>query len=241
VNAGIEYPALNETSSKGEISMTPPLTPVITVFERSPDRGRGLARDMRVRWALEEVAQPYEVRLVSFEAMKEPAHRALHPFGQIPTYEEGALVLFESGAIVFHIAERHAGLLPDDSNARARAITWIFAALNTVEPPILDLQTTRFLEGDKTWFEQRLPIVRDRIRDRLGELSDRLGNADWLDGAFSAGDLMMVAVLLRLKASGLLDEYPNLSAYVARGEARPAYKRAFDAQLALFTGKPPTG
>jgi len=221
--------------------MTPPLTPVITVFERSPDRGRGLARDMRVRWALEEVAQPYEVRLVSFEAMKEPAHRALHPFGQIPTYEEGALVLFESGAIVFHIAERHAGLLPDDSNARARAITWIFAALNTVEPPILDLQTTRFLEGDKTWFEQRLPIVQDRIRDRLGELSDRLGNADWLDGAFSAGDLMMVAVLLRLKASGLLDEYPNLSAYVARGEARPAYKRAFDAQLALFTGKPPTG
>jgi glutathione S-transferase len=241
VNAGIAYPALNETSSKGEISMTPPLTPVITVFERSPDRGRGLARDMRVRWALEEVAQPYEVRLVSFEAMKEPAHRALHPFGQIPTYEEGALVLFESGAIVFHIAERHAGLLPDDSNARARAITWIFAALNTVEPPILDLQTTRFLEGDKTWFEQRLPIVQDRIRDRLGELSDRLGNADWLDGAFSAGDLMMVAVLLRLKASGLLDEYPNLCAYVARGEARPAYKRAFDAQLALFTGKPPTG
>ena len=221
--------------------MTPPLPPVITVFERSPDRGRGLARDMRVRWALEEVGQPYEVRLVSFDAMKEPAHRALHPFGQIQTYEEGAFVLFESGAIVFHIAERHAGLLPDDSNARARAITWIFAALNTVEPPILDLQTTRFLEGDKTWFEQRLPIVRDRIRDRLGELSDRLGNADWLDGAFSAGDLMMVAVLLRLKASGLLDDYPNLSAYVARGAARPAYKRAFDAQLALFTGKPPIG
>jgi len=221
--------------------MTLPLTPVITAFERSPDRGRGLARDMRVRWALEEVAQPYEVRLVSFEAMKEPAHRALHPFGQIPTYEEGALVLFESGAIVFHIAERHAGLLPDDAHARARAIAWIFAALNTVEPPILDLQTTKFLEGDKTWYEQRLPIVKDRIRDRLGELSARLGSADWLDGAFSAGDLMMVAVLLRLKASGLLDEYPNLLAYVARGEARPAYKRAFDAQLAVFAGKPPTG
>jgi len=221
--------------------MPPPPPPVITVFERSPDRGRGLARDMRVRWALEEVGQPYEVRLVSFEAMKEPAHRALHPFGQIPTYEEGALALFESGAIVFHIAEHHAGLLPDDANARARAITWMFAALNTVEPPILDLQTTRFLEGDKTWYEQRLPIVEDRIRDRLGKLSDRLGNADWLDGAFSAGDLMMVAVLLRLKASGLLDEYPNLLAYVARGEARPAYKRAFDAQLAVFAGRPPTG
>jgi glutathione S-transferase len=217
------------------------VTPTITAFERSPDRGKGLARDMRVRWALEEVGQRYEVRLVSFGAMKEPAHRALHPFGQIPTYEEGDLVLFESGAIVFHIAERHAGLLPDDANARARAITWMFAALNTVEAPILDLQTARFLEADKTWFAQRLPMVEDRIRHRLGELSGRLGDADWLDGAFSAGDLMMVAVLLRLKASGMLDEYPNLSAYVARGESRPAYKRAFDAQLAVFKGKPPAG
>jgi glutathione S-transferase len=234
------YPTLDETSSKGEITMILPMTPTITAFERSPDRGKGLARDMRVRWALEEVGQPYEVRLVSFGAMKEPAHRALHPFGQIPTYEEGDLALFESGGIVFHIAERHAGLLPDDANARARAITWMFAALNTIEAPILDLQTTRFLEGDKTWFAQRLPMVEDRIRNRLGELSDRLGDADWLDGAFSAGDLMMVAVLLRLKPSGMLDEYPKLSAYVARGEARPAYKRAFEDQLAVFTGKPPT-
>ena len=217
------------------------MIPTITAFERSPDGGKGLARDMRVRWAFEEVGQPYEVRLVSFGALKELAHRALHPFGQIPTYEEGDLALFESGAIVFHIAERHAGLLPDDANARARAIAWMFAALNTVEPPILDLQTTRFLERDKTWFEQRLPVVEDRIRDRLGELSGRLGDADWLDGAFSAGDLMMVAVLLRLKTSGLLGEYPNLSAYVARGEARAAYKRAFDAQLAVFTGKASAG
>ncbi len=196
---------------------------------------------MRVRWALEEVGQPYGVRLVSFGAMKEPAHRALHPFGQIPTYEEGDLALFESGAIVFHIAERHAGLLPDDANARARAISWMFAALNTVEPPILDLQTTKFLEGDKAWHAQRLPIVEDRIRDRLRALSARLGGDDWLDGAFSAGDLLMVAVLLRMKASGMLEENPNLSAYVARGEARAAYKRAFEAQLAVFTGKPPTG
>ena len=217
------------------------MIPTITAFDRSPDRGSGLARDMRVRWALEDVGQPDEVRLVSFGAMKEPAHRALHPFGQIPTYEEGALSLFESGAIVFHIAERHTGLLPDDANARARAITWMFAALNTVEPPILDLATTKVLEGDKPWYEQRLPVVEDRVRDRLGELSHRLGDADWLDGGFSAGDLMMVAVLLRLKPSGMLDEYPNLSAYVARGEARPAYRRAFDAQLAVFTGKPPTG
>ena len=217
------------------------MTPTITAFERSPDRGRGLARDMRVRWALEEAGQPYEVRLVSFAAMKEPAHRALHPFAQIPTYEEGDLVLFESGAIVFHIAQRHAGLLPDDANARSRASAWMFAALSTVEPPILDLQTAKFLEGDKSWSEQRLPLVQERIRVRLSELSARLGEADWLDGAFSAGDLMMVAVLLRLKPSGMLDEFPRLFAYVARGEARPAYKRAFDAQLAVFTGKSPTG
>ncbi|MES2313126.1 MAG: glutathione S-transferase family protein [Pseudomonadota bacterium] len=217
------------------------MIPTITAFERSPDRGKGLARDMRVRWALEEAGQPYEVRLVSFSAMKEPAHRALHPFGQIPTYEEGDLALFESGSIVFHIAERHAGLLPDDANARARAITWMFASVNTIEPPILDLQTAKFQEGDKPWAEQRLPLVKDRIRHRLGELSDRLGDADWLDGAFSAGDLMMIGVLLRLRVSGLLDEYPNLAAYVARGEARPAFKRAFAAQLAVFTSLAQTG
>jgi len=217
------------------------MTPTITAFERSPDRGKGLARDMRARWALEEVGQPYEVRLVSFSAMKEPAHRALHPFGQIPTYEEGDLALFESGAIVLHIAQRHAGLLPDEANARARAVAWMFAALNTVEPPILDLQTAKFLEGDRPWSAQRLPLVQDRIRDRLGELFVRLGDADWLDGAFSAGDLMMVSVLLRLKASGMLDDYPNLAAYVARGEARLAFKRAFDAQWAVFAGTPPTG
>jgi glutathione S-transferase len=216
------------------------MTPTITAFERSPDGGKGLARDMRVRWALEEVGQPYDVRLVSFSEMKESAHRTIHPFGQIPTYEEGDLVLFESGAIIFHLAERHAGLLPDDANARARAITWIFAALNTVEPPILELVTARFLEGDKPWSKDRLPLIKDRIHDRLKQLSARLGSADWLDGAFSAGDLMMVSVLLRLKSSGILDEFPNLAAYVARGEARPAYQRAFDAQLAVFTGKPST-
>ena len=210
------------------------MTPTITAFEQSPDRGQGLARDMRVRWALEEAGQPYEVRLLSFQAMKEPAHRALHPFGQIPTYEEGELVLFESGAIVLHIAQRHAGLLPEEANARARAIAWMFAAINTVESPVLELLTAKFAEGDKPWSEQRLPLIKDRIRHRLGELSVRLGDADWLDGAFSVGDLMMISVLLRLKASGMLDEFPNLAAYLARGEARPAYQRAFDAQLAVF-------
>jgi len=211
------------------------MTPTITVFERSPDGGRGLARDMGVRWALEEVNQPYDVRPVSFSGMKESAHRSLHPFGQIPTYEDGDLALFESGAIVLHIAERHGGLLPDDTNARARAITWMFAALSTVEPPIADLATAMILERNESWHAQRLPFVKDRIRDRLGQLSVRLGKADWLDDAFSAGDLMMVSVLRRLNASGMLQEYPNLSAYVARGEARPAFRRAFDAQLAVFT------
>jgi glutathione S-transferase len=217
------------------------MTPTITAFERSPDGGKGLARDTRVRWALEEVGQPYEVRPVSFRAMKETEHLAIHPFGQIPTYQDGDLALFETGAIVFHIAERHAGLLPDDANARARAITWMFATLSTVEPPILEFGNARLLEGDKPWSKERLPLVAERVRNRLKQLSARLGDADWLDGAFSAGDLMMVSVLLRLKPSGILDEYPNLSAYVARGEARPAYKRAFDAQYLAFIGNPTAG
>jgi glutathione S-transferase len=213
------------------------MTVTITAFESSPDGGKGLSRDTRVRWALEETGQPYEVRLVSFRAMKEPAHLALHPFGQIPTYEEGELALFETGSIVLHIAERHAGLLPNDTNARARAITWMFAAVNTVEPPILELANAKLLEADKPWSKERLPLVQERVRSRLSQLSARLGPADWLDGAFSAGDLMMVSVLLRLRPSGILDEYANLAAYVARGEARPAYQRAFEAQRAVFTGK----
>lgn len=213
---------------------------VITAFERSPDGGKGLARDTRVRWALEEAGLPYEVRLVSFRAMKEPAHLALHPFGQIPTYEEDDLALFETGAIVFHIAQHHSGLLPDDAGARARAITWIFAALNTVEPVILELVTARILERDKPWTAERLPLIEDRIRDRLTQLAAHLGDADWLDGGFSAGDLMMVSVLLRLRPSGLLDEFPSLAAYVARGEARPAYRRAFAAQWAV-NATPPVG
>jgi glutathione S-transferase len=210
------------------------MIPTITAFEASPDRGRGLARDMRVRWALEEVGQPYNVRLVSFAEMKQPAHLALHPFGQIPTYEEGDLALFETGAIVFHIAETRPGLLPHDADARARAITWMFAALSTLEPPVLDLQNAKLLEADKPWSEQRLPLVEDRIRVRLGQLSRRLADADWLDGAFSAGDLMVSQVLVRLMGSGLLDDFPNLVAYIARTEARPAFRRAFAAQLEVF-------
>jgi len=208
--------------------------PTLTAFERSPDRGRGLARDMRVRWAFEEVGQPYDVRLVSFPEMKAPAHRARHPFGQIPTYEDGDLVLFESGAIVLHIGEHHPGLLPADANARSRAIAWMFAALSTVEPSIVERSMAVLFERDKPWHVERLAMIEDRIRVRLGELSRALGEADWLDGAFSAGDLMMVTVLRRLGGSGLVEGFPNLAAYIARGEARPAYQRAFADQLAVF-------
>lgn len=211
------------------------MTVTITAFDRSPDGGKGLARDTRVRWALEEVGQAYAVRLVSFEALKAPAHLALNPFGQIPTYEEEGLVLFETGAIVLHVAETRNGLLPSDPAARARAIVWMFAAVNTVEPPILELSVARLQERDQPWKAARLPLVEERVRTRLRQLSERLGDADWLDGEFTAGDLMMVSVLLRLRASGLLDEFPRLSAYVARGEARPAYRRAFADQLAVNT------
>lgn len=207
----------------------------ITAFQRSPDGGKGLARDTRVRWALEELGLPYDVQGVSFEALKAPAHLARNPFGQIPTLDDDGLVLFESGAILLHLAERHAGLLPADAGARARAIAWMFAALNSVEPPILELVVVKIIERDKPWSAERLPLVQDRIRARLAPLATRLGDAEWLEGDFSAGDLLMVSVLLRLRPSGLLDEFATLAAYVARGEARPAYRRAFEAQR-VFNG-----
>ncbi len=217
------------------------MKPVITAFERAPDRGRGFVRDMRVRWALEEVGQPYEVRLLSLAAMKAPAHRTVNPFGQIPTFQAGSLSLFESGAVVLHVAQHHAGLLPDDTDARARAVAWMFAALNTMEPPVNDRAMAILLERDKPWHAERLPLLEERLQARLGELSDRLGEADWLDGAFSAGDLLMVTVLRRLSTTPLLEKTPNLAAYVARGEARPAFQRAFAAQLEIFNRAPAAG
>lgn len=208
------------------------MNPTITAFQRSPDGGRGLARDTRIRWALEEIGQPYDVRLVSFDQMKQPAHMALHPFGQIPTYQDGDLVLFETGAIVLHLAQTRPGLLPPGTHP-ARVATWVFAALNTVEPPIIEREAAILTESDTAWHAQRLPMLNDRIRARLSALSARLGDRPWLEGAFSAGDLMMISVLQRLRSSGLLQEYPALAAYVARGEARPAYQRAFAAQWAI--------
>jgi glutathione S-transferase len=213
------------------------MTITITAFESSPDRGQGLARDMRVRWALEEVGQPYDVRLVPWEKFKEEAHLARNPFGQIPTYEEGDLTLFESGAIVLHIAERFPGLLPKDANARARAIMWMFAALSTVEPPIVDRDVVEYFENGKSWQSERFAMVDERIRGRLSQLAAHMGDSEWLDGAFSAADIILVHVLRRLEGSGLLEEYPSLSAYIARAEARPAYQRAFAAQLAVFEAR----
>ena len=210
------------------------MVPTITAFADSPDKGRGMARDMRVRWALEEVGQAYDVRLVSFVEMKEPVHLARQPFGQIPSYELGDLTLFESGAIVLHVAESGTGLLPDEPAARACAIGWLFAALNTIEPPIVALEESEYLEGDKPWRAEREAMIADRIGQRLGQLSRHLGGAEWLEGEFSLGDLMMVTVLRRLEDTDLVTAWPNLAAYVARGVARPAYKRAFAAQLAVF-------
>ena len=210
------------------------MTPTITAFKSSPDEGQGQARDMRVRWALEEIGQQYQVRLVSFKAMREPSHLAIHPFGQIPTYEEGQLALFESGAIILHIAEQRPGLLPHEKHGRSRAVMWMFAALNTVEPPIVDLEMANILDRDRSWYSERLPILEERVRGKLDDLSRALGDASWLDWDFSAGDLMMVTVLRRLDGTGLIEAYPNLAAYVARGEARPAFRRAFEDQLAVF-------
>ena len=215
--------------------------PVITAFDWVPDIARGLVRDLRVRWALEEAGQPYDVRYLPLGGHKADPHRRLQPFGQVPTYESGDLYLFESGAILLHIAERHGGLLPADPNARARATQWVFAALNTVEPPIMDLAVATVFECDEPWSKPRIPSVQTRVRGRLQELSGRLGGRDWLDGGFSAGDLMMVTVLRIPRGSGLVEEYPNLAAYVARGEARPAFQRALADHMAGFTGKAPAG
>ena len=216
------------------------MIPTITAFEQSPDEGQGQARDMRVRWALEEVGQAYDVRLVSFDQMKKPEHRALNPFGKIPTYEDGSVSLFESGAIILHIADRHSGLLPTAQDARARAVAWMFAALNTVEPPIVEREAATVLEQEESWYRKRMPLLDQRVHERLAELADRLADAEWLDGEFSAGDLLMVSVLRRLDEKNMLDgvnllhHYPSLLAYVRRGEQRPAFKRAFEAQLKVF-------
>lgn len=215
------------------------MRPTITAYEWVPDFAKGQVRDLRVRWALKEVGQPYEVRYLPQGRQKASPHRAIQPFGQVPTYENGDLTLFESGAIVMHVAQTSPGLLPNDTAGRARAMEWAFAALNTVEPPIMDRAIATLFEAGKPWSKARLPSIDERIDERLGELADRLGTNEWLDGAFSAGDLLMIAVLRQLHDDGLLDRHPTLAAYVARGEARPAFQEALAEQMAGFTGSPP--
>ena len=210
------------------------MRPIVTGFRLSPDHGKGMARDFRVRWALEEVRQPYDMRFVAFEDLKSPAHLKAHPFGKIPVYEEDGVVLFETGAIVLHIALRHSGLLPLGRDAREEAIVWMFAALSTIEPSILDREVILYVEQDKPWSEERMPLVEERVRERLRQLSRRLGDRDWLGSQFTAGDLMTIDVLRRLEGSGLTEEVPNVAAYIARGEDRPAFKRALSAQRADF-------
>ena len=214
--------------------------PTITAFDWVPPFAQGQVRDLRVRWALEEVGQPYDVLYLSQGEQKEPPHRRRQPFGQVPTYEDGDVLLFESGAIVLHIADTVGGLLPDDRAARARAIEWMFAALNSVEPAIMDLSFVTIFEADKPWSAMRRPVVEDRIHGRLTDLAARLGDRQWLDGdVFTAGDLLMVSVLRIVIGQGLVETFDNLTAYMKRGIARPAFQRALADQLAGFTGKAP--
>ena len=208
------------------------MTPIVSVFAASPDRGRGLARDMAVRWALAEVGQDHELRLLSFAELKTPEHKARQqPFGQIPTYETDGLTLFESGAIVLHIAETH-GLLPTDPAARARTIAWMFAAVSTIEPVIVEREVAVLLEGDKPWTAERLPMLEARLRQRLDDLAAWLEGRDWLEDSFSAADIMMVCVLRRPASALLLGDYPVLAAYLGRAEVRPAFQAAFAEQKA---------
>lgn len=210
------------------------MTLTVTAFADSPDGGEGMARDTRIRWALEELGLPYQIEALTFAQMAAPPHKARQPFGQIPTLEDDGLALFETGAIILHLATRHPGLLPAEPAARARAIAWMFAAVSTLEPPIVEREAAMLLEADEDWYGARLPQIDARIHKRLTALAERLGDSPWLEDVFTAGDLMVADVLRRLAGWGIIEAYPALTAYVARAEARPAFRRAFAAQRAAF-------
>ncbi len=203
---------------------------VLTAFAASPDQGRGLARDMAVRWALEEAGRPYDVRTVALQDLRNRAHLQRQPFGQIPTWQDGDTRLFESGAIVLHLAEANEGLLPTDPAARARALSWMFAAAATVEPAVTHLEVARRAYGTAPWREAALTPLVEAVARRLEALDSVLKGQEWLDGRFTAGDLLMIQVLRRLEGGDLLDAWPALTAWVERGKARPAFQRAFEAQ-----------
>ncbi len=206
----------------------------LVVFARSPDRGRGLARDMAVRWALEELGRTYRVRPVDLDALQQPEHLALQPFGQIPAYQDDEVALFESGAIVLHLAQRWPGLLPVDNQARASALAWMFAAANTIEPPVMHVEAARFAYADEAWAGDALKPLERNLSRRLSALERHLGTRPWLDESFSAGDILMVQALRRLDEVALRRTHRVLHAYVCRCVAREAFKRAFAAQWKTY-------
>jgi glutathione S-transferase len=218
------------------------MTIEITALKRVPETAKGLVRDIRVRWALEEAGLPYTVRKLDMRMdlrQDRPAdYLAESPFGQVPAYRDGDVAMFESGAIVLHIGEISEALLPRDPQGRARATSWVLAALNNVEPATWNHAMLRVFYGGQDWAEQAKPIFEEAARKRLEPVAAYLGDKDWLEGEFTAGDLMMICVLKIAGRTGLLDDFPTLAAYQARGEARPAYRRALAAQLADFEDQP---
>ena len=206
----------------------------VTAFQWVPPFAQGLVCDLRVRWALEEAGLPYEEKLLAIGEHKAPAHVAAQPFGQVPVYEEDGMSLFESGAIVMHIGERCPALLPEDPAKRARARAWMFAALNSVEPHVQNFASLDVFHAGEEWARLRKPAAREVARARLDAVAAALRGRDYLEGEFTAGDLMMVSVLRILRDTDLVSSQPVLASYQARCEARPAFQRALAAQLAPF-------
>jgi glutathione S-transferase len=214
------------------------MVPTITTFGWVPEFARGFVRDMRPRWAFEEVGQPYAVDLITDS--KSPEHRRFQPFGQVPTYRDDEVAIFESGAIVLRIAERAGRLIPVDPAARMRALQWVAAALNSVEPFVMAVAVNDIFEADREWSRARHLKVVDDLRTRLADLEAALGNNVWLDGiGFTVGDLMMISVLGSLRGSAELADFPRLAAYVARGESRPAHRKAMADHMATFDAPVP--
>jgi glutathione S-transferase len=209
-------------------------TPVVSAFRWVPEFARGQVRDLRVRWALEEAGRPYLTHLLEQGEQAQPGYRALQPFGQVPAYREGGIELFESGAIVLHIGETSEALMPESREGRARAMVWVLAALNSVETVVQQLGEIDAFHAGETWAQARRPAVVERVRKRLAELAEALGDKDYLEGGFTVGDLMMASVLRIIDDTDLVAGEPRLKAYLARCEARPAFQRAMAAHLADF-------
>ncbi len=208
--------------------------PTIVAFQWVPEFAQGLVRDIRVRWALQEAGRSYQVRQITRDDQTTPAYRALQPFGQVPAYEEGALILFESGAILHHIASSSPALMPDDPAERARTVTWMFAALNSVEPYVTSLNEIDLFSGGAAWGQERRPAVVARLEKRLAELQDALGDGPYLVGRFTVADILMATVLRTLRHTDIVARFPALNAYLDRCNARPAARESLKEQLASF-------